>query len=81
MTYEIWDTASGNLLFHGNEGQVYSFVRQRVVGLGLSEFHGLALLATNSDGTQHKIAEDEAVVAWTNSLAAHVTGPSFFRRR
>lgn len=64
MTYEIWDTPSGNLIAHFDRyGQALDFMRDQVDRLGSPSVDGVVLFEVQGDGHSRAIvAEDRALL-------------------
>lgn len=64
MTYEIWDTASRNVLAHAETFEdALAFVRHQVDGLGDEWVNGIGVLGVSEDGRSRSVvAEDRAIL-------------------
>lgn len=64
MTYEVWDTPSGNVLAHFQRyGQALDFLREHVEDLGTGWIEGIALLEIKDDGRARElVASDRALL-------------------
>lgn len=64
MTYEIWDTRSGNLLAHFERyGAALDFMRDQIEGLGISWVDGVAFFEITDHGrSRDLVAENGALL-------------------
>ncbi len=59
MTYEIWDTKSGNLLAHFDRyGEALDFMRGQIDGLGTSWVDGMALFEIMDGGRPRELVAE-----------------------
>lgn len=64
MKYEIWDSASRNVLAHRETFEdALAFVRHQVDGLGDEWVDGIGILSVSEDGRSRSVvAEDRAIL-------------------
>jgi hypothetical protein len=75
MTYELWDTESGNLVqAYGSEAEALALVRAALDAYGSTYAADLALLVDSGRGDVKTLAAGEELAARARAATASVAG-------